>query len=113
MCRPRHRHRRLATSTQTVLIAGALTGMRHAEAGLALERELAGFGADALFVEADVRRADLALQVADLAAQRRLRAEPAMRGRLGQAAGFGNDDEIAKMPEFHFGLPAPLIVSYA
>jgi NAD(P)-dependent dehydrogenase (short-subunit alcohol dehydrogenase family) len=76
-------------STPVVLITGALTGIgraaalgfaregarlvvsgRHADKGRALADELAGLGAEALFVQADVRREDEVRQLVDQAVAR-------------------------------------------
>ena len=44
---------------------------------------------------------DLIFQVADLPAERRLRGVQPALGRLGEAAHFGDGNEIAKMSELH------------
>src|SRR5271154_2401672 len=50
------------------------------------------------------RDADFALEVADLATERRLRSvQPLFRREL-QASGLGDRDEVAKMSELHVGL---------
>ena len=53
---------------------------------------------------------DLIFEVADLPAERRLRGVEPTLGRLGEAAHFGDGNEIAKVSELH---RAPMLAGYA
>ncbi len=65
------------------------------------EHESGGGQLDAADAAGHQRDADLVLQIADLAAQRRLRRVQNLLGRDRQAARLGDRDEIAEMPQLH------------
>ena len=69
-----------------------------------VEKGPAGGGQfDAVRAAAQQLDADLVFEIADLAAQRRLRRVQPFLGRERQAALLGDRDEIAKVPQLHSG----------
>src|SRR5258708_14800930 len=71
-----------------------------------VEKGAAGGGQfDAVHASIHQRNADLVFEIADLAAERRLRRVQLFLGRDRQASRLRDRDEIAKVPELHGGLP--------
>jgi hypothetical protein len=60
---------------------------------------------DAVHAAAHQRNAHLVFEIADLAAQRRLRCVQPFRGGDRQASCFRDRDEIAKVAQLHSALP--------
>src|ERR1700731_3154058 len=70
-----------------------------------MSRRAGGGQLDAAHAAADQLDANLVFEIADLAAERRLRRVQPFLGRERQAALFGGRDEKAKGPELHGRLP--------